>query len=133
MMSKKINHVGIAVKNINQSSEPWKLLGLNISEPESVPHMGVKVSFLTIGDSKIELLEPMAKDSPVAKFLEKKGEGVHHICIEVKDLQKISKDLISKNIQLIYDEPKPGANNTLVNFIHPKSFHGVLLELCQKL
>lgn len=133
MKTKKINHIGIAVKNLNQSIRTWRLLGLSVSQIEEVPHMGVRVCFLNIGESRIELLEPTTPGSPVAKFLEKKGEGVHHICIEVEDIHKATEQLKLKNIQFIYDAPKPGANNTLVNFIHPKSFHGVLLEICQEL
>ena len=131
MVTNKIHHIGIAVQKLDQAVNTYGLLGLSVSKIENVPHMGVKVAFLNIGDSRLELLEPTSNESPIARFLEKKGEGIHHICIEVDDLKKATKLLKSQKIQFVYDEPKPGADHMLVNFIHPKSCHGVLLELCQ--
>jgi len=129
---KKIDHIGIAVSNLSAAIKTYELLGFKIEHREEVTDMNVRVAFLPIGDTRFELLEPFSKDSVVAKFIEKRGEGIHHICIEVKDIQKALQDLKDKNINLVYDVPKKGANNTLISFIHPKSSHGLLIELCQK-
>lgn len=132
MNPKKINHIGIAVSNLTLAIKTYEMLGLKVEKIEEVASMNVRVAFLNIGDTQIELLEPLSADSVIAKFIEKKGEGVHHICFEVEKIDHALTDLKQKNVNLIYDTPQKGAHETLVSFIHPKSTCGVLIELCQK-
>lgn len=128
----KIEHIGIAVKSLEGSNELFtKLLGKSHYKIESVESEGVKTSFFKIGDSKIELLEATDEESPVAKFIGKKGEGIHHIAFEVEDIVVAMKLAKSMGFTLIHDDPKIGADNKLVCFLHPKSTNGVLVELCQ--
>lgn len=129
----KISHIGIAVSNLKTAIQTYEYLGLKVEKIEKVLDMDVQVAFLPIGSTRIELLEPLSKDSVISKFIEKRGEGVHHICVEVKDIRKALKVLKDQKFNLIYETPKRGAENTLVSFVHPKSTHGVLIELCQKL
>lgn len=129
---KKIEHLGIAVKNMEASATLFeKLLGYQPYKTEEVPTEGVKTMFFKCGESKIELLEATGAESPIAKFLEKKGEGIHHIAFEVDDITDEVKRLSKEGFQLINETPKPGADNKLVVFLHPKSTNGVLIELCQ--
>ncbi len=129
---KKIEHIGIAVHNLKASNELYeKLLGRPHYKVEEVDSEGVRTSFFQTGDSKIELLEASHPGSPVAKFLEKRGEGIHHIAFEVDDIRQEMKRLRDSGFQLLNDEPKMGADNKLVCFVHPKSAGGVLVELCQ--
>ena len=130
--SSKISHIGIAVSNLDAALQTYKLLGFKLQKIEKVSDMDVRVAFLPIRDTRIELLEPLSKESVIAKFIEKKGEGVHHICIEVQDIHKALKELKDQKFNLVYETPKRGAENTLVSFVHPKSTHGVLIELCQR-
>jgi len=128
----KIDHIGIAVESI----EKWigfyrDVLGLEYAGSEEVPEQKVKVAFLTIGDSKIELLEPTSEDSPIAKFLEKRGSGVHHIAIQVDDIEAAIARHHDVGAKLIDDKPRIGAHNMKIAFIHPKASGGVLLELCE--
>jgi len=126
----KIDHIGIAVKSIDQSLYFFeKILGLTVSGIENVESEQVKVAFLPIGDTRIELLEATSPESPIAKFIEKRGEGIHHIALQVEDLVAQLDYLEMEGIQLINSRPKPGAHNSQIAFLHPKSTFGILLEL----
>jgi methylmalonyl-CoA/ethylmalonyl-CoA epimerase len=130
----KIEHLGIAVKNIEQSNSLFeKLLNTPPYKMEEVATEGVLTSFFKVGDSKIELLEATREDSPIAKFIEKKGEGIHHIAFEVADIQAEMKRLEAEGFTLLTKEPKRGADNKWVCFLHPKGTNGVLIELCQSM
>jgi methylmalonyl-CoA epimerase len=129
----KIDHIAIAVQNLDEAIKVYRgALGLELAGEEEVPEQGVRVAFLPIGDTRLELLEPLSSESPVAKFLEKRGEGIHHICLEVEDLEKALAELASKGVKLIDEKPRLGAHGRKMAFVHPKSLHGVLLELYQK-
>jgi methylmalonyl-CoA/ethylmalonyl-CoA epimerase len=129
---KKIEHIGIAVKSIEESNKIYeKLLGVCNYKIEEVKSENVLTSFFKIGASKIELLEATSPDSPIAKFIEKKGEGMHHIAFEVDDIEAEMKRLADEGFQLLNEKPKVGADNKLVCFLHPKGTNGVLIELCQ--
>jgi methylmalonyl-CoA/ethylmalonyl-CoA epimerase len=128
----KIDHIGIAVRNIAESNELFrKLLGEAHYKVESVASEKVSTSFFAVGDSKIELLEASDENSPIAKFIEKRGEGIHHIAFEVDDIVAEIARLEKEGFIPLNREPKPGADNKLVAFLHPKSSNGVLVELCQ--
>ena len=129
----KIEHIGIAVKDLNNSNELFKkLFGQAHYKTEEVQSEGVNTSFFQIGENKIELLVATNPDSPIAKFIEKKGEGIHHIAFDVADIRAEMKRLESEGFVLLNQEPKPGADNKLVCFLHPKGTNGVLIELCQE-
>lgn len=132
-MDKKIDHIGVAVTSLEKAlpfyTEVLKLTLLGIEEVESEK---VKIAFLQVGDSKIELLEPTSIDSPIAKFIEKRGEGIHHVAMGVKSIHESLNEIRQKGIRLIHNEPKIGAGGTYVAFMHPKSTNGVLFELCEK-
>uniref|UniRef100_UPI00338DE6F5 methylmalonyl-CoA epimerase n=1 Tax=uncultured Allobacillus sp. TaxID=1638025 RepID=UPI00338DE6F5 len=129
---KKINHIGIAVKNIDETLPFYtETLGLTFRGVDEVESEGVKVAFLSIGESNFELLEPLHEESPIAKFIEKRGEGIHHIALEVDDIHARLEQFKSEGIRMIHDQPKQGAHDTQVAFLHPKAANGVLLELCQ--
>ncbi|AIF43496.1 methylmalonyl-CoA epimerase [Virgibacillus sp. SK37] len=131
---KKIAHIGIAVKSIDHALPFYTgALGLTLEGVEKVESEGVKVAFLKIGESRFELLEPLDGNSPIQGFLDKKGEGIHHIALEVDDINDRLKKYKSESIKLINDEPKKGADHSEIAFIHPKSANGVLFELCQHL
>jgi methylmalonyl-CoA epimerase len=131
-MLKKINHIAIAVNNIEEASKFYQnILGLNLSGVEVVATQKTRVGFLEIGESNIELVQPSEPDSPVAKFLESKGQGIHHICFEVDDVEAEVKAYLGKGATLIDQKPRPGAHNSKVAFVHPKSSNGVLIELCE--
>ncbi len=128
----KIEHIGIAVKSLKDSNEMYtKLLGTAPYKTEAVASEGVNTSFFKMGASKIELLEATQDYSPIAKFLEKRGEGVHHIAYAVDDIRSEMKRLKDEGFHLLNEEPKKGADNKWVAFLHPKSTGGVLIELCQ--
>ncbi len=130
----KIEHIGIAVKNITEANKIYKsLLGYEHYKTENVEREGVTTSFFSCGDSKIELLEATRPDSPIAKFIEKKGEGIHHIAFSVSNIKDEIKRLKKEGFRIINEEPKKGADNKLVAFLHPKSTSGVLIELCQEI
>ena len=130
----KIEHIGIAVKNLKDSNELFaNLFGEPHYKMEEVESEGVKTSFFKVGVNKIELLEATKKDSPIAKFIEKKGEGIHHIAFDVSDIEAEVKRLKEKDFIVLNDIPKKGADNKLVVFLHPKSTNGVLIELCQEI
>lgn len=129
----KIEHIGIAVKNLDEAIQTYtELLGTSCYKTEDVESEGVKTAFFQVGESKIELLEATSETSPIAKFIEKKGEGIHHIAFDVTNIQESMADLASKGFQLLNEVPKNGADNKLVAFVHPKSSNGVLVELCQE-
>lgn len=131
---KKIEHIGIAVKSLETSNELFtKLFGKAPYKTEVVESEGVSTSFFLTGDNKIELLEATNPESPIAKFIEKRGEGIHHIAFDVDDIVAEMKRLESEGFVLLNKEPKPGADNKLVCFLHPKSTNGVLIELCQEI
>lgn len=130
----KIEHIGIAVKDLETSNKLFAaLLGKEHYKIESVESEGVNTSFFQSGPNKIELLEATNPESPIAKFIEKKGEGVHHIAFAVDDIEEEIKRLTDEGFQLINITPKKGADNKLVVFLHPKSTNGVLVELCQEI
>lgn len=129
----KIEHIGIAVKNLEDAIKTYtELLGTACYKTEAVESEGVKTAFFQVGESKIELLEASNETSPIAKFIEKKGEGIHHIAFDVTNIEESMKELSSKGFQLLNEQPKNGADNKLVAFLHPKSSNGVLVELCQE-
>ncbi len=131
---KKIEHIGIAVKSIEDSNLLFeKLLGKAHYKIENVESEGVKTSFFKSGPNKIELLEATSEDSPIAKFIEKKGEGIHHIAFAVSDIRKEIKRLKQEGFNVLNEIPKKGADNKLVAFLHPKTTNGVLIELCQEI
>ena len=131
---KKVEHIGIAVKDIKSSNELFsKLFGKKSYKSEKVEREGVTISFFQIGETKIELLEATNPDSPIAKFIDKKGEGIHHIAYEVEDIKSEMKRLEAEGFQLLSKEPQKGADNKLICFLHPKSTNGVLIELCQEI
>ncbi len=133
-MIEKIEHIGIAVKNLKEANEVYeKLLGCPPYKTESVESEGVNTSFFQTGESKIELLEASQPESPIAKFIEKKGEGIHHIAFAVEDIKTEIKRLQKEGFKIINENPKKGADNKLVCFVHPKNTHGVLIELCQEI
>jgi methylmalonyl-CoA/ethylmalonyl-CoA epimerase len=128
----KIEHIGIAVKNLEEANATYRaLLDAEPYKNEEVESEGVITSFFQVGDSKIELLAATRDDSPVAKFIEKRGEGIHHIAFDVEDIVAEIERLEEKGFVMINKEPKMGADNKLVAFLHPKSANGVLVELCQ--
>lgn len=130
----KIEHLGIAVKSIEASNDLFtKLLGKAPYKMEAVESEGVMTSFFMTGDSKIELLEATNPESPIAKFIEKKGEGIHHIAFEVADIVAEMKRLQAEGFVLLSQQPKKGADNKLICFLHPKNTNGVLIELCQEI
>ncbi|HNX50928.1 MAG TPA: methylmalonyl-CoA epimerase [Thermoanaerobaculaceae bacterium] len=126
-----INHIGIAVKSLDEALTLYRALGLEVSGREEVESQKVKVAMLPVRGSQIELLEPTAPDSPIAVAIEKRGEGLHHICFEVEDIRAAMGQLKEAGFQLLSDEPKAGAHGSQVCFLHPRSGRGVLIELCQ--
>ncbi len=130
---KNVDHIGIAVKNIEDSLDYYiHTLGLTLLEIEEVESQKVRVAFIDAGNIKLELLEPMNEGGAVAKFIEKRGEGIHHIAFGVTDIRSRMVELEEKGVQLLSDSPKPGAGGAEVAFMHPKSSFGVLYELCEK-
>lgn len=130
---KKIEHLGIAVNDLEAAEEVYTaLLGVAPYKREAVESEGVTTSFFKVGKNKIELLESTSDDGPIAKFLEKKGEGIHHVAFAVKDIKAEMERLKTAGFRLLNDEPKHGADNKLICFVHPKSANGVLVELCQE-
>ncbi|NVO00596.1 MAG: methylmalonyl-CoA epimerase [Geobacteraceae bacterium] len=131
-MLHKINHIGIAVQSIEATLPFYRdQLCMAFLGSEEVAEQKVRVAMLCIGESKIELLEPTSADSPVAKFLEKSGQGIHHIAYEVENIEAAIAKMISEGARMIDEKPRLGAHDTLIAFVHPKSSHGVLTELCQ--
>ena len=132
MKKPTLDHIGIAVRSI-QSSAIYKALGLDIDHVEDVKTQGVKTAFLSVGDSNLELLEPLSADSTVAKFIEKRGEGIHHICFRVDNIDEHLERLKREGFRLINEHPVPGAHGCRVAFLHPAAGNGVLIELSEKI
>jgi len=131
-MLKKINHIALAVESIDDAAKFYQnCLGLELSGTEIVSAQKTKVGFFQIGSSNIELVQPAEPDSPLHKFLTTRGQGIHHICFEVDDIEAEIKSLLEKGAAMIDQQPRPGAHNTKVAFIHPKSSNGVLIELVE--
>jgi methylmalonyl-CoA/ethylmalonyl-CoA epimerase len=129
-----IEHIGIAVKNLEESIKYYEdILGLKCYSIEEVKDQKVKTAFFKIGQTKIELLESTEPDGPIGKFIEKKGEGIHHLAFHVNDLQDALKEVENKGIKLIDTQPRKGAEGLNIGFLHPKSTNGVLTELCEDL
>ncbi|CAN5916038.1 methylmalonyl-CoA epimerase [soil metagenome] len=130
----KIEHIGIAVENLERANALYsRLLGVNPYKVEQVVSEQVNTSFFRVGESKVELLESTSPDSAISRFLSRKGEGIHHIAFEVGDIRAEMSRLREEGFQLLNEEPKRGADNKLVCFVHPKSAQGVLVELCQRI
>lgn len=130
----RIEHLGIAVRELSKAEETYtRLLGVAPYKREAVEREGVITSFFQVGPNKIELLESTTPDGPIAKAIEKRGEGIHHVAFEVEDIRAEMARLKAEGFQLLSDEPKPGADNKLVCFVHPKSANGVLVELTQEI
>lgn len=128
----KIEHIGIATRGLDEALEFWRgALGLELEATEEVSEQRVRVAMLPLGESHVELLEPMDADSPVAKFLEKRGPGIHHIAVRVEDIRATLESLKKQGLRLIDETPRIGAGGCLVAFVHPSSAQGVLLELVQ--
>jgi len=129
----KIEHIGIAVRDMEESNRLFsKLLGKSPYKIEEVASEGVRTSFFEVGGLKIELLEATSKDSPIAKFIAKKGEGVHHLAFAVDDIKESIDNHVQNGFSVINQEPKEGADNKVIAFLHPKSANGILVELCQE-
>lgn len=129
----KIDHIGIATRQIDEALALWRdALGLQVDFTEEVTEQGVRVAMLPIGETHIELLEPLSEDSPVGRFLEKRGPGIHHVAIKVADIRASLAQLKEKGTRLIDETPRRGAGGSLVAFVHPASANGVLLELVQQ-
>jgi methylmalonyl-CoA/ethylmalonyl-CoA epimerase len=132
-MMRKIEHIGIAVKNLEEANKTYAaLFGAESYKQEGVESEGVLTSFFQCGPNKIELLEGTHPDSPISKFIDKRGEGIHHIAFDVEDIELEIARLQKEGFRLINEQPKWGADNKRVAFLHPKSSHGVLVELCQE-
>jgi len=128
----KIDHLGVAVASIDDALGIYRALGLSESRREEVPSQKVLTAFLPVGESTIELLQPTSADSPVGKFLSKRGEGIHHVCFAVENLEAALADLSKKGFRLIHTTPVPGAGGKRVAFLHPEAGRGVLIELAEK-
>ncbi|HPD56424.1 MAG TPA: methylmalonyl-CoA epimerase [Smithellaceae bacterium] len=129
----KIDHIGIAVKNIDEAKNLYSgLLGLKHEGSETVAEQKVTTAFFPVGDTEVELLESTSPDGPIAKYIEKKGEGIQHIAFRVENIEEALAELKAKGIQLIDEKPRRGAGGAKIAFLHPKSTFGVLVELCEK-
>lgn len=129
----EVEHIGIAVRNLDDAKKIYcDLLGLECTGEMNLPERGVKVAFLETGNTKVELLEGIGDESPVTKFVDRHGPGVHHLCFEVNDIERVLSELAESGLRLIDDKPRPGAEGKLVAFLHPKSASGVLIELTEK-
>jgi methylmalonyl-CoA/ethylmalonyl-CoA epimerase len=127
-----LDHIGIAVESIDSGLAIYRALGVEVEGVEEVEDQKVRVAFLPVGDSRIELLEPTDDSSPIARHLERRGAGLHHICLRVPDIRAAMAQLSGEGYRLLSDEPMRGAHDHLVSFIHPKSAGGVLIEISQK-
>jgi len=128
----KIDHIGIAVKSLAEATQVYEhALGLKVSGYDEIEDQGVRIAMLNIGESRIELLEPTGAESPIEKFMSKRGEGLHHIALDVDDIENALERLKAAGVRLVDSAPRRGAHNTRTAFIHPSSTHGVLLELVQ--
>ncbi len=129
MQIKRVDHIGVAVSNLAEAIEAYEALGLQVSSVEQIPSESVNVALFPIGETRIELLEPSHTDSVIDRFLQKHGEGVHHIALEVENLEEASRALLAAGVRLVYDSPHAGEGGSRINFVHPGSTHGVLIEL----
>jgi len=128
----KIDHLGIAVRDLNSAGNIWsELLGISCSGSETVADQKVTTGFFPVGESEVELLESTAPDGPIAQFIEKKGEGLHHIALRVDNIEQALQELKQKGVRLIDEKPRIGAGGARIAFIHPKHTGGVLIELCE--
>ncbi len=128
----KLDHIGIAVKNLEESSKLYDLLGIKSTGVEEVAEQKVKVCFFPVGDSEIELLESTAPDGPIAKYIEKNGEGIQHLALRVDNIEKALEELKAKGVRLIDEKPRYGAGGARIAFVHPKATGGILLELSER-
>jgi methylmalonyl-CoA/ethylmalonyl-CoA epimerase len=131
MAEPMLDHLGIAVTSLDEGVRFYEALGLELEGVEEVTEQGVRVGFLPVGDTRLELLEPTGEETPIAKHLERRGPGLHHICLRVDDIRSAMASLAEQGYRLLSDEPQVGAHDCLVCFVHPKSTGGVLLELSQ--
>jgi len=132
-MIEKIDHIGIAVRSIEKTSELLSnILGLKVAGEENVEEQKVKVAFLPLSDSELELLESTSPEGPIAKFIEKKGEGIQHIAFRVDNIEKALEKLKKEGVRLIDEKPRYGAGGAKIAFLHPKSTNGILIELCER-
>ncbi|HEX9985655.1 MAG TPA: methylmalonyl-CoA epimerase [Thermoanaerobaculia bacterium] len=131
MQKPTLDHIGIAVRSLDVA-KIYQSLGLEIEHVETVETQGVKTAFLSVGDSNLELLEPTSPDSPIAKYIEKRGEGIHHLCFRVDDIEAHLARLKAEGYRLINETPVPGAHGCRVAFLHPAAGNGVLIELSEK-
>jgi methylmalonyl-CoA/ethylmalonyl-CoA epimerase len=132
MNKPKLDHIGIAVEDLDSAIQTYEKLGFAVESVDDVPGFGVKVAFLPMASGNVELVQPVKDDSAMAKYLEKKGEGIHHLCFEVYDIRAELNRLEAAGVQLVDKVPRTGAHGTLVAFLHPKSTGGVLIELAEK-
>ena len=131
-MKASIDHIGIAVSSLSESLAFFRdVLGLEVEPPEEIASQGVRAHFMTAGDATLEILEPTRVDSPVAKFVAKRGPGLHHVALRVDDIVAALAELKARGVRLIDETPRPGAHGALIAFVHPSSAHGVLVELKQ--
>jgi len=128
----KLDHIGIAVRSLD-AAKIYESLGLKVDHVETVDAQKVRTAFLSVGDSSLELLEPTSDDSPIAKFIEKRGEGIHHICLRVDDIEAQLAKLKAEGYRLVNESPVPGAHGCRVAFLHPSAGNGVLIELSEKI
>lgn len=132
-MIEKLDHIGVAVKSIEESMQVYtEILGLKVTDIETVEEQKVRTAFIPVGESKIELLESTSPDGPIAKFIEKRGEGIQHIALRVDDLKQKLEELKQKGVRLIDENPRIGAGGAKIAFIHPKATKGILIELCER-
>ena len=129
----KLDHIGIAVKSLDAAKKIYEDLGLRIEHVETVEMQKVRTAFLSVGDSNLELLEPTSADSTIAKYIEKRGEGIHHICLRVDNIEEHLARLKERGYRLINEAPVPGAHGCRVAFLHPSAGNGVLIELSEKI
>jgi len=127
-----VDHIGVAVRNIEDSQKIYEILGIKPTGVEVVEDQKVKTAFLPIGDTEIELLEPTDKDSPVGKFIESRGEGMHHLALRVENIEEALRELKNAGVRLIDEKPRYGAGGARIAFLHPKATGGVLIELSQR-
>jgi len=132
-MIEKIDHIGIAVKSVKETSKLLSnILGLKVAGEEIVEEQKVKVAFLPLGDSELELLESTSSEGPIARFIEKKGEGIQHIAFRVNNIKEVLEKLKKEGVRLIDEKPRYGAGGAKIAFLHPKSTNGILVELCER-
>ncbi len=129
MKVKGLDHIGIAVKSLKEAVAAYEAMGLQASSEEEVADEEVRVAMLPLGDTRLELIEPTAETSTVAKFLRNRGQGIHHIALEVEDIEAACEEMLARGLRLVYEEPRVGEGGSKVNFVHPASSHGVLIEL----